>query len=942
MKQFTLLLLLWISATHAQTIDFADENLKLTLLAASPSYAIAQDESDNFVAIDQNADGDIQLSEALVIRKLYLDNQGISNLDGLSSFSNLRFLTVANNPLNGQSLDFSALTQLQFLSCEACNASAVNVTGLSQLNILQLMQNSFSSLNLAGLINLSDLDCSNNILTSLDLSGSPGLSRLNCSANFIQDLNVQNLSALSELNVQYNQLSTLDLSGLVSLVYLTAYENDLTNIVLADAVNLQFLFAYSNQLTGLDLSASSQLKYLDVRFNMLSGIDVSASPNLYELSVDSNQIATLNLQSNAALHVLSCNNNVLTALDLSNNPSVYSLNCSNNNLASLDISTLANLGLVDCANNQISTFIVGNHPVLGTMSCSNNQISVLDLSETPYLVLLKCAQNNLTTVDFSMLHTLQDVDCSGNQFTGLDFSQNPNLYFVQYSDNPLLQNINLKNGAYQEILFSGTDFATLPALGFLCLDDFEISIYESVLAPILPNLIINSYCSLNPAGNVNKITGNVRYDFDQNGCDANDTVQSMAKVVLSDGVNSGATFTDENGNYEFYVNEGAFTVSVVLENASYFDVQQQSPTIVFDAAGSMEVNNDICVAPVNQITDLEVFLYPYSLGVPGYESFFQLVYRNKGTQPLSGNINFSFDDSKMDVLVSSPEPSATTFGSYVYNFSNLLPFESGSALVILQFNGPEIDNPVEVGDVLPFSLVGTIDQQDGNLDDNTFNYSHTVDGAALENTVLCLQGDAVEPTEIGDYLNYVINFENTGTGDAPFVALRSAVDPGSFDISSVQVINSSAPVTVKVTDDVLEFLFDSAPLQPGGQGNVMFRMKSNAALEPGDTVNFSSEVYFDYDSQVTTNTASTTFTSMPLSVDELSKTVSIYPNPTTGLVYVKAASKVNGIALFDARGRKLLDSNNTDTVDLSAFNAGVYFLNVYTDQGIGRQKLIKQ
>ncbi len=942
MKKITLLLLLFAWVAHSQEIAFADQNLKNALLSAGTQYPIAQDESDSYVTIDQNADGEIQLSEALLIRKLYLDNKEISDLSGLSSFSNLRFLTVAHNPLNGQSLDFSGLTQLQFLSCEACNAGAVNVSGLSQLNVLQLMQNSFSTLDVSGLTNLSDLDCSNNVLTALDVSGSSGLTRLNCSANFIQDLNVQNLTALSELHVEYNQLTALDLSGLSSLSYLTAYENDLTNLNLTGAVNLQFLFAYSNQLSSIDLSELAQLKYLDVRFNTLSGIDVSANPILYDLGIDNNQIATLNLTNNTVLHVLSCNGNLLAALDVSNNPALYSLSCSNNYLTSLDISNLSNLGWVDCANNQITDFTVGTHPVMGTMSCANNQIATLNLSGLPYLVSLNCSANNLTTLDFSMLHTLQDVDCSANQFTSLDFSQNPNLFFAQYSDNPLLQNVNLKNSAFQELLFSDTDFTSLPALQFICLDDFEIALYESYLSPILPDLIINSYCSLDPGGNVNKISGKVQYDFDQNGCDANDTIQAMTKVVISNGTSSGATFTDENGNYEFYVNEGTFNLSVELENESFFSVQQQLPTVTFDAADSSEANNDICVAPINQITDLEVFLYPFSSGIPGYESFFQLVYRNKGTQPLSGDISFSFDDSKMEALFSSPEPSVASFGMNTYNFSNLLPFESRSVLIILQLNGPESDNPVVVGDELPFSLVGTIDQQDVNLDDNTFTYNHVVEGANVENTILCLEGDAVEPTEIGDYLNYVINFENTGTEDAPFVALRSAIDPVSFDINSVQVINSSAPVTVKLTDNVLEFVFDNATLQPGAQGNVMFRIKSNANLEPGDTVSFSSDVYFDFNNLVTTNIANTTFTSMPLSVDDVSATISIYPNPTNGLVNIRAESKISTVELFDSRGRKLVVKNNSDTIDFSDYSSGVYFMNVYTDRGVGRQKILKQ
>jgi hypothetical protein len=52
--------------------------------------------------------------------------------------------------------------------------------------------------------------------------------------------------------------------------------------------------------------------------------------------------------------------------------------------------------------------------------------------------------------------------------------------------------------------------------------------------------------------------------------------------------------------------------------------------------------------------------------------------------------------------------------------------------------------------------------------------------------------------------------------------------------------------------------------------------------------------------------------------------ISAYPNPTTGTIYL---SELGNIALSDLSGKLLLEQKNTNQCDLSAFPAGMYFLN---------------
>lgn len=71
-----------------------------------------------------------------------------------------------------------------------------------------------------------------------------------------------------------------------------------------------------------------------------------------------------------------------------------------------------------------------------------------------------------------------------------------------------------------------------------------------------------------------------------------------------------------------------------------------------------------------------------------------------------------------------------------------------------------------------------------------------------------------------------------------------------------------------------------------------------------------------------------------LSVKEVSATdVSIYPNPTADYVTVKGQKKVKLMSLFSADGRKLSETTGS-TVDLKAYPAGNYMLDIMLEGGI--------
>jgi Leucine-rich repeat (LRR) protein len=106
-KLYTLLVVALIGfAGNAQIVNIPDANFKAKLLLASPSNYIASTETPDasgnvttYSQIDTNNDGEIQVSEALAIKWLYIIQSSIANLTGIESFTNLEFLACGDNQL---------------------------------------------------------------------------------------------------------------------------------------------------------------------------------------------------------------------------------------------------------------------------------------------------------------------------------------------------------------------------------------------------------------------------------------------------------------------------------------------------------------------------------------------------------------------------------------------------------------------------------------------------------------------------------------------------------------------------------------------------------------------------------------------------------------------------------------------------------------------------
>lgn len=137
------LLLFFTTISNAQIINFPDANFKARLLQASPNNMVASvlEPTDggyvsSYNKIDTNNDGEIQVSEALLIKYLRVSSVNISSVVGVNQFSNLKYFNCTTNQISN--IDVSGLTKLRLLFCQNNQLNGMNLKNNNPNSWLQL------------------------------------------------------------------------------------------------------------------------------------------------------------------------------------------------------------------------------------------------------------------------------------------------------------------------------------------------------------------------------------------------------------------------------------------------------------------------------------------------------------------------------------------------------------------------------------------------------------------------------------------------------------------------------------------------------------------------------------------------------------------------------------------------------------------------------------
>jgi len=459
---------------------------------AFENYLITQGIDSQGLANGRVLTGDIQN-----ISSLNMVGLGIASLSGISDFSALQNLNVAENSIT--SVDLSSNLFLQTLS--------LRNNALNSLNITQ--NTSVTSLNIAENPGLTQVDLSQNIQLTIFTAFLCNLQTLDISSNI----------NLEELTIYRNNLTTLDVTNNTNLTYINSGFMPLSSIDISQNSLLENLFLTSTGLNSIDFSNNPLLTALLLGSNNLSAIDTSNLPNLNTLYVDNNNLTSLSVRQNPILNIfwaqgnpgLTCIevNDVVAAQNQFNwrkdGTAIYSDNCSglaytpipdsafenyliaegidteatsdgrvltsdienvlnldmpnlgisnlsgiedfiglqslntdNNNIPSVDLTNNLDLVSVSLRNNGLSTLNVSQNTNLTTLNIAeNSNITTIDIRENVQLTTFTAFSCSLETLDLSLNSNLQNLIISNNQLTSINLSQNNNLTSINLSNNAL-------------------------------------------------------------------------------------------------------------------------------------------------------------------------------------------------------------------------------------------------------------------------------------------------------------------------------------------------------------------------------------------------------------------------------------------------------------------------------------------------------------------------
>jgi hypothetical protein len=121
----------------------------------------------------------------------------------------------------------------------------------------------------------------------------------------------------------------------------------------------------------------------------------------------------------------------------------------------------------------------------------------------------------------------------------------------------------------------------------------------------------------------------------------------------------------------------------------------------------------------------------------------------------------------------------------------------------------------------------------------------------------------------GTDFEYLVRFENIGTGAAHNIIVRDMLD-ADLDISSLQILASSHPITSiqVIPNNTLIINFEGIELpgiqyEPANKGFIKFKIKPNDGLPEGTQIENRADIYFDQNEVVLTNTTFNTIRSFP-------------------------------------------------------------------------------
>jgi hypothetical protein len=423
---------------------------------------------------------------------------------------------------------------------------------------------------------------------------------------------------------------------------------------------------------------------------------------------------------------------------------------------------------------------------------------------------------------------------------------------------------------------------------------------------------------------------------------------------------NGMAFTQTNmqGAYSFEADTGNYTISFngLSANLPYGNITcpaNASYSVSYTNPGSVSDSLHFYVHPDSACSDARVHISPMGplRRCAGNDNHQLVSITNNGLMPAMGyTVHITIPDS-MYLYNTVPAYSSSNGNTYTWNFNDALLY--GQMVNIHLYDSVSCYATDGVLKCMSASIETASDCDSSN---NQQNVCQVLNGSYDPNHIQLLDTEPVsnyvydmEITANQQWYTYRIQFQNTGTAPAQTVAVTDVL-PSFFDPSSAELLSSSHNCILANTGDgTLRFLHyninlpDSSADMAGSIGTVVFRVRTDMNLMPGQEVLNQASIVFDVNAPVITNQARIHWPEIT-GITGATAGLQLQPNPSNDFVVI-SGSVQGTLRMFDVSGRECLKmpvSGTQPVISVAHLPAGLYLVQMDGVKGSFTQRLIIQ
>ncbi len=731
---------------------------------------------------------------------------------------------------------------------------------------------------------ITNLQCSGNQMTNLpELPAT--LTDLFCSDNQFSSIPDNLPASLATLSIYNNQITVVH-SLPPALKYFIINNNPITIIDSLPTGLLTLSCGYTSLTTLPKLPVT--LETLTCNNNDLDSLP-ALPPMLNEINCSFDLLFTLPALP-ANLKYLYCRNNSLTSLPTLP-ATLRNLQCYSNSLTALP-ALPDTLELLSCGTNSITTLPTLPLTIQGLL-CSDNQIT--QLPALPFsLDYIDCSTNLLDSLPLlpnaltilytsnNSLHklpqlpqTLRNLVCTSNQIDSLptlpDSLRVLNMVYNNLNSLPALPayltemevDFNKLNAIPELPQFMQTlsvqGNVNLGCLPFLPQSLTYLSLYSSAIS-CLPNIPPN--CTpqpftptCNPTNNIHQcqsfpqIYGFIFNDNNSNGIyDTGDNPRRNIRTELNTGLYA---YSNDNGYFNITADTlGSYTISItpppfyspvplgnVHSFTSYTDVAYDT----------------FALQPLFVKDSLAIHITPTQLRArPGFPFSYHVQGENTGTSTQTAAIKMQYDTTRL-MFDSASAAGINVSGNWlVLDSAAMVPGQLRTFLAYFHVKpaaviGDSLKGYARAESPMVVKADTSISPISGSYDPNSKQATPNL-----------------TPTQLmsGDFVEYLIHFQNTGTDTAFNIVIADTLSP-KLRTNFLQMLGTSHPCRTTLGGGVVTFEFlginlpDSNSNAVKSNGFIHFRIRPDSTLQVGDIIPNKASIYFDYNPPFVTNTCET-------------------------------------------------------------------------------------